>query len=112
MSGHPAQNEQVGENVNHVGSLELRATRMAKHSRVNSSDVEHPDLPPVMGARLDEVVGPDMVGTLRLEPDARSVVEPQTASLRLPGRNFQPLPSPDPLDPFQVDGSKYLPRSR
>ena len=35
--------------------------------------VEHPIFASVMGAVLDEVVGPDMIVLLRPQPDARSV---------------------------------------
>ena len=36
----------------------------------------------------------------RPQPDARSVVEPQPTSLRLPLRHLQPLLPPDPLHPL------------
>src|SRR5215213_7791303 len=65
--------------------------------------VQHPVLPPVMGAILHEVVTPDMVGPLGSQPDAGSVGMPETAAFGLFGRHFQPLPSPDPLDPLVVD---------
>jgi hypothetical protein len=56
-----------------------------------------------MGALLEEVVGPHVVGALGSEPDARPVIQPQTSPLRLPGGDLQPLASPDPLDPLVVD---------
>jgi hypothetical protein len=56
-----------------------------------------------MGAILDKVVAPDMVGPFCSQPDAGPVRKPQTPSLGLFGRHFQPLPSPDPLDPLVVD---------
>jgi hypothetical protein len=43
-----------------------------------------------MGALLDKIVGPDVVGALGSEPDARSVREPQASALELPGRTFSP----------------------
>ena len=66
-------------------------------------DVEHADPAPVVGAVLDKVVGPDVIAVLGPEPDAGAVVEPETSPLWLPGRHFQPLASPDPLDPLVVD---------
>ena len=51
---------------------------------------------------LNEVIGPDMIGILRSEPDARSVIEPETALLFLLRWDFQPFTSPDPLDPLVV----------
>jgi hypothetical protein len=56
-----------------------------------------------MGAVLDDVVGPDVVGALRPQPDAGSVRQPQPPTFGLPPWDFQPLASPDPLDPLVVD---------
>jgi hypothetical protein len=56
-----------------------------------------------MGAVLDEVMGPDMVGALGAPADARSAVEPEPAPFGLFGRDFQPLAPPDLLDPLVVD---------
>jgi hypothetical protein len=66
-------------------------------------DVEQADFAPVMGALLEEVVGPDVVGALGPQPEKRSVTQPQASTLGLPGGDFQPLASPDPLDPLVVD---------
>ena len=65
--------------------------------------VEHPILASVMGAVLDEVVGPDMIALLRPQPDARSVGQPEPAALGLLMRDLQPLALPDTLDPLVVD---------
>src|SRR5205085_11029356 len=73
-------------------ALSLRATRIAKHSWVNSSKhVEHPILASVMGAVLDEVIGPDMIALLRAQPHARSVGQPEPAALGLLRWDLQPL---------------------
>ena len=53
---------------------------------------------------LDKVVRPDVVRPLGPQTDARSVVEPEPPSLRLFGRNLQPLATPDAFDPLVVDG--------
>jgi hypothetical protein len=66
-------------------------------------DVEHADPAAIVGAVLDEVVGPDVIAVLGPEPDAGAVVQPQSAPLRLPCGNLQPLAPPDPLDPLVVD---------
>jgi len=66
-------------------------------------DVEHTDPAPVVGAVLDKIVGPDVIAALGPEADTGSVIEPEPPALGLPGRNFQPLASPDPLDPLVVD---------
>jgi hypothetical protein len=66
-------------------------------------DVQHPVLPPVMGAVLDKVVGPDVIAVLWPQPDARSVIEPQPPAFRLPPWNLQPLAPPEALDPLVID---------
>jgi hypothetical protein len=40
------------------------------------NDGQHPKGSPILGAILDEVIGPDMIGPLGSETDARSVIEP------------------------------------
>ena len=44
-----------------------------------------------------------MIAVLGSEPDAGSVSQPEATTLRLPGRNLQPLAAPDPLHPLVVD---------
>src|ERR1700690_541620 len=66
-------------------------------------DVEHAVLPAIMGALLDEVVGPDVVGMLRPQTNAGAICEPEVAPFGLLLRNLQPLTPPDPLDPCVAD---------
>jgi len=58
-----AEDEQVLQNVDDVGRPEpaANADRQAFAS-VFVDHVEHPELATVMGAILDEVIGPDVVG--------------------------------------------------
>ena len=65
-------------------------------------DVEQAELPAVMRAVLDEVVGPDMVGVLRAQPDAGAIVEPEPATLGLLGWDLEALALPDALDPLLI----------
>jgi hypothetical protein len=65
--------------------------------------VEHPILASIVGAILDEVVGPDMIALLRPQPNARSVGQPEPAALGLLMGDLQPLALPDTLDPLVVD---------
>ena len=58
---------------------------------------EHPEHLAVMGACLDEVIGPDMVRPARSETDARAIIEPKPAPLRLLVWNLQRLTPPDAL---------------
>jgi hypothetical protein len=53
--------------------------------------VEHPVLASLVGAILDEVIGPDMISVLRPQPDARSVGQPEPASRGLLMGDLQPL---------------------
>ena len=55
-----------------------------------------------MSAIRNEVIGPDMVGTLRAQTDARPVVEPEPPAFGLFGGDFQPLTSPDPFNALLV----------
>ena len=71
-------------------------------------DGEHPVFPSIMGAVLDEVVGPNMVRSLSAQADARPVSDPEAALLRLFGGNLQPFASPDALDPLVVDDPARL----
>jgi hypothetical protein len=66
------------------------------------NDAQHPERLSIMGAVRDEVVGPDMVGTLRAQPYARPVIEPKTSTFGLFDRDFQPLTSPDPFNALLV----------
>jgi hypothetical protein len=52
-------------------------------------DIEHAVLAAVVSAILNEVVGPDVVGTLGPSPDAGAVGKPETAAFRLLLRNLQ-----------------------
>src|SRR5262249_49789579 len=92
-------------------ALSLRATRIAKHSWVNSY-VEHPVLASLVGAVLDKVVGPDMIALLRPQPNARSSGQPEPAALGLLMGNLQPLTLPDTLDPLVVDCPARLAQQR
>src|SRR5215472_2281323 len=77
-------------------ALSLRATRIARHSWVNSSStLSIRYLRPIVGAILDEVIGPDMIAPLRPQPDARSVGQPEPAALGLLMGDLQPLEGDD-----------------
>jgi hypothetical protein len=65
--------------------------------------VEHPILASVVGAVLNEVVGPDMITVLWPQSDARSVRQPEPPALGLLAGHLEPLAPPDPLDPLVVD---------
>ena len=51
---------------------------------------------------MDEVIGPDMIGSLWPEPDSGPVIQPQPTLLWLLLRYFKPLTPPDPFNPLMV----------
>ena len=104
VTGDAAQDEEVGQNVDHIDRLELAGDtdRQAFMGEL-VEHVEHAILASVVGAVLDEVVGPDVIALLRPQPDARSVGQPEPAAFGLLIGDLQPLASPDTLDPLVVD---------
>src|SRR6266446_300870 len=113
VSGNALQDEEVGQNVDHIDRLELAGDtdRQAFMAEL-VEHVEHPILASILGAVLDEVVGPDMITLLRAQPNARSVGQPEPAALGLLMGNLQPLASPDTLDPLVVDCPARLAQQR
>jgi len=109
VSGNAAQDEEVGQNVDHIDRLELAGDtdRQAFMGEL-VEHVEHPILASIVGAVLDKVVGPDMIAVLRPQPNARSVGQPEPAALGLLMGNLQPLTLPDTLDPLVVDDPARL----
>ena len=63
---HAAQDEEIGQDVDHIDRFEppVNADRQA-FMRELVDEVEHPVLLSLMGAVLDEVIGPDMVPVFR-----------------------------------------------
>src|SRR5262245_9238952 len=104
VSGNAPQDEEAGQNVDHIDRLELAGDtdRQAFMGEL-VEHVEHPILASIVGAVLDKVVGPDMIALLRPQPDARSVGQPEPAALGLLMRDLQPLALPDTLDPLVVE---------
>ena len=109
VSGDAPQDEEVGQNVDHIDRLELAGDtdRQAFMGEL-VEHVEHPILASIVGAVLDKVVGPDMIAVLRPQPNARSVGQPEPAALGLLVGNLQPLTLPDTLDPLVVDDPARL----
>ena len=95
--------EQIGQHLEHVVGSDLAShhDRQAL-PRVLVQHCQQLQRTPVVRPRGHEVVRPDVAPIQRPQPDARSVVEPQPTSLRLPLRDLQPLLPPDPLHPLVV----------
>ena len=95
--------EQIGQHLEHVVGSDLAShhDRQAL-PRVLVQHCQQLQRTPVVRPRGHEIVRPDVAPIQRPQPDARSVVEPQPTSLRLPLRHLQPLLPPDPLHPLVV----------
>src|SRR5262249_51321748 len=82
-------------------ALSLRATRIARHSWVNSSSTL--SIRYLRPSWVRSSTKSDMIALLRPQPDARSVGQPEPAAFGLLMRDLQPLALPDTLDPLVVD---------
>lgn len=98
-----AQDKEVREHVYDVDCLEpaINPDGQALPGKL-VDHVEHAELSAIVGSVLDEVVGPNMVGMLRPQPDTGSVVKPESPALGLLLWNLEPLSSPDPLHSLVV----------
>ena len=80
MGGDAAQDEEVGKHVDNIDCLQLSLDPDGDaFPRELINHVEHADFPAVVRPVLDKVVGPDMIWVFRSKPNARAVVQPQTA---------------------------------
>jgi hypothetical protein len=104
MLRHSAEYEEIGQHIDHIDAFQfaIDADRQAL-ARELVNDVEHAISPTVMGAIFEEVVGPDVIGSLWPQTDAGAVGQPKTPSLGLLVWDFQPLASPDALNPAIAD---------
>src|SRR5215207_1103882 len=92
VARHPTQDEQVRERVDHVDGFQLASDPDRQAFPGELVDyIEHAEAPSVVGAILDKVVGPDMVGMFRAKPDAGVLVAPQPTAPGLLVGNLQPL---------------------
>jgi metal transporter CNNM len=82
MAGNAAQNEEIREHVNNIHRPQSTTDSDSDAFTCEFVDhVEHPVLPPIVSAILDEVIGPDVIGTLRPQTDTGTIIEPQPPSL-------------------------------
>src|SRR4051794_15136974 len=103
VSGDATQDEEVGQNVDHIDRLELAGdTDGQAFMGELGTDTEHPISPAIVGAVLNKVVAPDVITVLRAQQNTRSVGQPEPASFGLFIGDLQPLASPDTLDPLVV----------
>jgi len=113
MLRRTVSDEELGQTVEHVvGSETSRNADSQAPPRELVEHDEHAERATVLCPILDEVIGPDVVWPLGSQTDARPIVEPQAATLRLFHWHFQPFPPPDPIDALNVDppafGNQHL----
>ena len=113
MNRDAAQDKQVRQHVDDVHCLQSAIDPDSNAlARKLVDDVQHSIFPAVMGAVLDEVIGPDVVGMLRPQPHARAVVQPEPTPFGLLMWNLEPLASPDPRYPLGIHPPASLPQHR
>jgi hypothetical protein len=76
------------------------------------NDVEDPESTSVMCPILHEVITPHMVWILRPQPDARSIVKPQSGAFWLFCRHFQPFFAPYSLYSLVVHPPSFVSEHR
>ena len=65
------RDEQLAEGLDDIGSLEFpRHTDRQALTAELVDDAQHPERLSIVGTICDEVIGPDMIGTLRAQTDA------------------------------------------
>ncbi len=73
-------------------------------------DVQRPERPAIVRPMMNEVIRPDMVAIFGPETNARAIVEPKPAFLRLFHGHFEPLTSPQALDTLVVHQPTCIPQ--
>jgi hypothetical protein len=104
VAGHATQDEEVGQDIDNVDRFEpsVDPDRQALMGEL-VDDVEHPVFLSLVGAVLDKIVTPDVVGVFRPQPDAGTIGKPELSLLWLFLWNLEALAPPDALDPLVVD---------
>jgi hypothetical protein len=88
-------NKQLAKHIQNIPRVQAPFdTYRETLARVLVDHTQHAEDLSIMGAVLDEVIGPDMALMCRPEPHARSIIQPQSPALRLLLRDFEPFTSP------------------
>ena len=108
---HAPKDEEIGQDVDHIRGFELpvEPDRQALQREL-VDHVQHAILSAIMGAVLEEVIGPDVIWPFRPKPDAGAIALPDAAALGLPARDLQPFLPPDPLHPLVIDHPARAPQ--
>ena len=77
MVGWPALGHQAGQHVHNIVARQAAIDLDGQaFPRVLVDHRQHPELPSIMGAALDKVIGPHMVRPARAQADAGAVRKP------------------------------------
>src|SRR5664279_671269 len=100
MLRYSALDHCVGQHFDHVPAVQpaSRTDRQALPCKL-INQIQHAHRSSIMRKGTDEIVGPDVIGSLWPQSDTRAVVEQQPPSCLLLLRNLQPFATPDALDP-------------
>ena len=109
----PVTNEQLAQRIQDIPGVKLPLNPDGEaFPRILVDDTQHTEDPPIMCPVLHEVIRPDMALVRRPEPYAGPIIQPETAAFWLFHRHFQPLPSPDAVNPLLVHMPAVVPEER
>ena len=110
---NPSPHHHLRQCLNHLSAPHSPLYRQRQtFPRLFVEQRQQPQRSSVMSPRADKVVTPHVVGPLRPEPHAGTVVSPQPCSWPLFLRHFQPFPPPDPLYPVLAYLPAAIPQQR
>ena len=113
VGGNATAHEELGETGEHLGGGQTAGDDDGEAlARVLIDDGQELEDTAVSGALEEEVVGPDVVGTLRTAAHDGAVGQPEAAPFRLLGRHLQPLLAPETLDSLVVHLPALLSQKR
>src|SRR5450631_3798834 len=94
----PAHQHHIRQRIDHLQTPQApRHPQPQTFPRILVDQHQNPQGSPVVRHPLHEVIAPHLIGSLRPQPDAPTIVQPQPPSWPLFLRYFQPCASPDPL---------------
>jgi hypothetical protein len=95
---HAAHQHDIGHRLKHAEAVDpARYPDGQAFAGILINQRHQPKLTAIVGLGLHKVVGPDMIASLRPQPDAGPIIEPESASWSLFLGYFEPLTAPDPL---------------
>ena len=113
MIRNAARDEQVGENIHHIVSIQAVANSQGQtFPGVFINDCQEPDLRSAGQTFRYEVIRPDMILPARSQPDDLSVTQIQTPALLMFLWDLQGFLPPDALNAFVINPPPFHPQQR